>query len=61
MKEEFTELGRQLKELAEKYGYKYITLSYVDGSVIGNTSRDEENFVDIYMFNEILEKEESEQ
>ena len=49
MKEEFETLGKQLKELAEKYGYNYLTIAYVNGSISGNSSREEDNFISVYL------------
>lgn len=57
MKEEFTELGRQLKELAIKYGYNYLSLAVVDGDIIGNSSHNEDNYIEFH----ILAEEESEE
>jgi hypothetical protein len=60
MKEEFEALGKQLKELAIKYGHEYFTLAYVNGSIMGNSSpsnEDKNNYIEIY----IPREEESEE
>ena len=59
MEEEFKALGKQLKELAIKYGYNYLTIAYVNGSIMGNSSPDNEDneYIEIYISSE-LESEE---
>lgn len=49
MKEELENLGIELAKLAKKYNSNYITIAYVDGSVIGNEDPEKDKHISIYL------------
>ena len=49
MKEELENLGIKLAKLAKKYGADYLTLSYVDGSILGNERPKKHTYISIYL------------
>ena len=56
MKEELENLGIKLAKLAKKYEQEYLTLSYVDGSVIGNERPKKYGYECIYLDEEEVER-----
>lgn len=57
MKEELIELGKKLKELAEKYNQDYLTISCYDGDVMGwNSPEIEEAHISFFIEGEEDEK-----
>lgn len=49
MKEELENLGIELAKLAKKYGQDYLTISYIEDSVLGNSNSFEDGYISIYL------------
>lgn len=55
MKEELKEIGIELARLAKKHGTEYLTITYMDGCILGNSDPEKE-VTRIYMDKEEVEK-----
>lgn len=56
MKEELENLGIELAKLAKKHRESYITISYVEGSIVGNSNPEEKSYESIHLDEREVEK-----
>lgn len=49
MEKELIELGEKLKEIAIKYNNHYVTLSYLDGVIMGNNDPNKNGYISIFV------------
>jgi len=56
MKQELEELGIKLAKLAKKYNEDYLTLTYIDKCIIGNSTVSSIKRTDIYLDEEEVKK-----